>query len=201
MCIASRAVPPSAPVLVKRSEPARSTRLSLLAHATPSAPQQPIINIHFVRASGAACACSACLLSCNVSECKPKQKATACTYKCNCHSVLHRAEMRWCGITSSAPRSTVSTHRVNTVCEREERAFRPWPATARAACPCAHPSMTCFGCCTRMLRLCNGGTSGLEGRGQRARRPWQEYDVCLKAGWLPKQQLLLRAILQSLHAQ
>ena len=39
MCMASRAVLPSAPVLVKRSEPARSTRLSLLAHATPSARQ------------------------------------------------------------------------------------------------------------------------------------------------------------------
>ena len=125
MCIASRAVPPSAPVLVKRSEPARSTRLSLLAHATPSAPQQPIINIHFVRASGSACACSACLLSCNIFGGKPKQKATASTYKCNHLSALHGAEMRWCGGTCSAPRSTVSTHSVNTVCEREERAFRP----------------------------------------------------------------------------
>jgi len=37
MCMASRAVLPSAPVFVERSEPARSTRLSLLEQEVPSA--------------------------------------------------------------------------------------------------------------------------------------------------------------------
>jgi len=49
-----------------------------------------------------------------------------------------RASNPWRLGTHCAPEAVVSTHIVNTVCERDERMFRPWLATARAAWPCAH---------------------------------------------------------------
>ena len=49
MCLASRAVAPLAPVLAKRSEPARSTMFSLDLYANPSAPHRLSLAAPLVR--------------------------------------------------------------------------------------------------------------------------------------------------------